>query len=161
MRPRPYQVSSPQSQVLLIADTTDRMSVRLIMGGSIQEIVIVPYKMAFREVAVSLGRGPEVRFLSRFVEIIIPVARRKSTEIRGIIRRVSITWTTIILVRALPSRSGCQCAGNIGAVAAALVARHTAHVILQLRPLGITRHMPSFRADALTVAGERLRHRIG
>ena len=113
------------------------------VGVIVEEIAVVC------AVVIVLRSTPKKGVVAEMVVVAaVVVASGKGRKACGIVRACIITHRTCFGGTA-PSRGGGQCLANITTATAALVLRLAAHIVGQLCPLRIARHMPACGTDSL------------
>ena len=114
--------------------------------------VIVEEAAVVRVATAALGSTPEVGVGAETAVAAGVVASRKRTEACSIVIGGCVAHGTGTGA-AVPSRSGCQRLGDIRIVTPTHILDLATHIVGQLCPLRIARHVPSIGADALHPAG--------
>ena len=102
---------------------------------------------AVRVVTTALGSTPKIGVAAEIVVAVVVEARRQRTEACGVVLAGRVAYGTGIGA-ASPTRGTRQCLGN-RVVASAHILALTAHIVGQLGPFRIARHMPAVRANTL------------
>ena len=136
---------------VLIAKATDRISVVLVVAVAVHVGVIVAQVAVVCDRTIILRRTPETGAVAGIVETTAVVAaRRHSTETGGVVAGWRVAHGTGGCAGTPPCGGG-QRLGDIAAVVAAQVVTLAAHILYQLRPLAVARHVPPSRTDSLVV----------
>ena len=152
-RPRPFVMMNDELRMQnLIAEAADGTAVALVVAVVADHAgVIVAEGAVVRGRTTVLRRTPEVGVVAGIVEINAAVgARRHSTETGGVVAGWRVAHGTGVCAGTPPCGGG-QRLGDIAAVVAAQVVALAAHILYQLRPLAVARHVPPSRTDSLVV----------
>lgn len=135
----------------LIAKAADRNSGALVAADAAHVGVIVAQAAVVCVRTIILRRTPEIGAVAGTAETTaVVVARRHSTETGGVVAGWRVAHGTGGCAGTPPCGGG-QRLGDIAAVVAAQVVALAAHILYQLRPLAVARHVPPSRTDSLVV----------
>ena len=126
--------------------TTDRDTIRLLIGVIIGACTTRRNNKAFRAQRTVFSRSPEISIVTKISVIPIVHSGWKCGESRCVVATHIISGC-IIITAGIPRTSGRQRLGNVGTVTVEGILTLTSHVINQLIPFGLRRYAPACWAN--------------